>query len=55
MLPLCGLRLLPPSGRSVGTPPASTAGVRQKPGSGPVYSLTLDGPVESRYQHFTKQ
>jgi hypothetical protein len=35
--------------------PASTAGVRQKPGSGPVHSLTLDGPIESRYQYFTKQ
>jgi hypothetical protein len=48
MLPLCGLRLLPPSGRCERRP--APPGVRQKPGSGPVYSLTLDGPIESRQQ-----
>ena len=53
MLPLCGLRLLPPSGRWERRP--EPRGVRQKPGSGPVYSLTLDGPIESGYQHFTRQ
>jgi hypothetical protein len=35
--------------------PASSQGACQKPGSGPVYSLTLDGPIESRYQYFTRQ
>jgi hypothetical protein len=35
--------------------PQAPPGARQKPGSGPVHSLTLDGPIESRYQYFTKQ
>ncbi len=53
MLPLCGLRPLPPSGRWERRP--APPGACQKPGSGPVYSLTLDGPIESRYQYFTRQ
>ncbi len=35
--------------------PPARQGACQKPGSGPVYSLTLDGPIESRYQYFTRQ
>ena len=35
--------------------PPARQGASQKPGSGPVHSLTLDGPIESRYQYFTRQ
>jgi hypothetical protein len=50
MLPLCGMRLLPPSSSGRWERRPAPPGVRQKPGSGPVCSLTLDGPIESRYQ-----
>ena len=35
--------------------PPARQGASQKPGSGPVHSLTLEGPIESRYQYFTRQ
>ena len=35
--------------------PQAPPGVRQKPGIGPVYSLTLDGPIKPRYQYPIRQ
>jgi hypothetical protein len=35
--------------------PPARQGACQKPGSGPVHSLTLEGQIESRYQYFTRQ
>ena len=48
--PPCGLRLLPPSGRTRRPPARNRPGVRQKPGSGPAHSPTMDGPVGSGRQ-----
>ncbi len=41
--------------RAAGNARQHPRGARQKPGSGPVHSLTLDGPIESSFQIYAAQ